>query len=92
MASAPLRDGGLATTVVNWVASDAPVEISVASRATVQATDLLVNARVAGPPETVAKVVTEAAQQTAAARGLRCQITDVQQFRPARPEPTHRVG
>lgn len=89
LASAPLSDGGLATAVVNWVASDAPVELSVASRALVQAADLLVNARVAGAPEVVAQLVTAAAEATAAAHGLQCRVADVQQFRPARPEPTH---
>lgn len=91
LASAPRADGGLATAVVNWVASDAPVELSVASGAEVQAADLLVNARVAGAPEEVARLATEAAEQTAAANRLQCRIGDLQQFRPARPEPTHRT-
>ena len=36
------------TAVANWVASDAPVELSVASGAIVLAADVLVNVRVHG--------------------------------------------
>lgn len=92
LASATLSDGGLATTVANWVAADAPVELSVTSQAEVQAADLLVNGRVAGEPARLAEIAAEAARAVAVRRDLECHVGDVQQFRPARPEPTHRFG
>ena len=92
LASAALADGGLATAVANWVASDEPIELSVRSRASVPAADMLVNARVSGAPDMLAGVVERAARNVAGDRGLLCRVADMQHFRPGRPEPTHRYG
>ena len=92
LGSAALVDGGLATSVANWVASDAPVELSVGSAQRVDAADLLINARVSGDPAMIADAAERAATQVAQRHALICRMADVQQFRPARPEPTHRYS
>jgi len=79
-----------ATAVANWVSSDAPVELSVASKLEVQTSNLLVNARAHGAPEELEQRVRDSILAVAATRGFDCEITSVQYFRPGRPEPVHR--
>ncbi|NOY42606.1 MAG: cobalamin biosynthesis protein P47K [Planctomycetes bacterium] len=78
------------TAVANWVSSDAPVELSVASKLTVKSANMLVNARAHGAPEKLEQRVRDSIKAVAATRGLDCDITSVQYFRPGRPEPVHR--
>ncbi len=78
------------TAVANWVASDTPVELSIASRANVTSANLLINARVHGDPDTLAQIVKATVAQVAVPRGLAYEIAELQHFRPGRPEPQHR--
>lgn len=78
------------TAVANWVASDAPVELSVASNLTTSAANVLVNVRVHGEPDRLAELVQSSVASLAASLQLACELSEVQYFRPGRPEPTHR--
>ncbi len=80
------------TAVANWVASDAPVELSVASGAIVLAANVLVNVRVHGDPEELAQLVERSVEQVAQQAGLASNLTSVQHFRPGRPVPVHRYA
>jgi len=79
-----------ATAVANWVASDTPAELSVASHLNVTVADVLVNVRVQGNPDQVAELVEAAITTVAASLCLTHSIAEVQHFRPSRPQPTHR--
>lgn len=79
-----------ATAVANWVASDAPVELSVASKINVTTADLLINVRVHGAPDRLAELVRTSITQVVGLLGLAYELSEVQYFRPSRPEPTHR--
>ncbi len=85
-----LASADQATAVANWVASDEPAELSVASNVEATTADTLINVRVHGDPDDVAKLVEAAVEAVAAAKGLDGQLSEVQHFRPGRPEPTHR--
>lgn len=78
------------TAVANWVASDAPVELSVASNAEVTTADVLVNVRVHGDPQQASELVKQSIDEIASSLGLQASVSQVQHFRPSRPEPTHR--
>jgi len=78
------------TAVANWVASDVPVELSVASRAEVAEADLLANVRVQADPDDLALLVRRAIEQVADQLGLSVAVGSLQHFRPGRPEPLHR--
>lgn len=77
--------------IVNWVCSDVPPEVSVASNATAEAIELTVNARVALDPEVLADLVRTVAAEAAKAWSLEVAVSDMQNFRPGRPMPTHRM-
>jgi len=85
-----LASAGAATAVANWVSTDAPVELSVASGIEVNAADVLVNARAHGDPEDLAQHVRRSVEELAQRYGLAFEISSVQHFRPSRPEPVHR--
>jgi len=78
------------TAIANWVASDAPVEMSVATGANVTAANALVNVRVHGEPEKLAELVKASITEVAASLDLVYELSEVQHFRPGRPEPQHR--
>jgi len=80
------------TAVANWVASDAPVELSIASSANVLAADILVNVRVHGDPEELADIVEESIRGLARQMLLGIEIDSIQHFRPGRPVPVHRYA
>ena len=79
------------TSIANLVSSKLPAELAVSTGATVRTADFLINARVAGDPEQLAAMVCHEVQQLAGLFELSATIGHMQQFRPARPEPTHRV-
>ena len=87
-----LASTGANSAVANWVASDAPVELSVVSNAEVLAADLLVNVRVHGDPDKLAQIVERVIEETAWQTGLSGSVSAVQHFRPGRPEPIHRFA
>jgi len=82
---------GTASAIVNWVCSDVPPEISVASGASADKLELTVNARVALDPDVLAELVRTVAGEAADAWSLTAEVTDMQNFRPGRPMPTHRL-
>lgn len=79
------------TAVANQVSSDGSAELSLSSEAKTGAADLLVNARVAASPEQLEAAVQVACQQLSVNLNVNLQIGGMQSFRPAKPEPTHRV-
>jgi len=85
-----LASAKASTAVANWVASDAPVELSVASNIEVKEADLLVNARAHGSPEDLARLLRQAIEELARQFALTCKISSLQHFRPSRPTPVHR--
>jgi hypothetical protein len=87
-----LASSGSAVTLANWVASDAPVELSLKSDAQVTSAQLLINARVAGDPELLTDIVHSSVDKWAELNHFMCEIAHMQHFRPARPVPVHRYA
>lgn len=79
------------SSVANRVDSESPAELSLASEIETTSADLLVNARVAADPDQLTAAVDSAVRQLADEMDVRLQVGNVQSFRPAKPEPTHRV-
>lgn len=86
-----LASTGLSTAIVNWVASDVPPEISIASDTQASELELTVNARVALDPDVLADLVRTVSAEAAKAWKLDAVVSDMQNFRPGRPMPTHRL-
>ena len=87
-----VADGGFG--VANLVSGAGPVTLSAASNRTVPAggtAEVVVNARVAGDPETLRRLVGEAVRGTCGAVGATAALRDERAFRPGRPVPTHRL-
>ena len=78
--------------VANRVGSDTEAELSLASQIKTQAADLLVNVRVAADPEQLREAVKQVAQSIRSEMGIELEVGNLQCFRPAKPEPTHRAG
>ena len=76
--------------VANLVGSGVEAELSLASEIKTQSADLLVNARVAASPETLEEIVKAATAELATETGVQLDVSNVQSFRPGKPEPTHR--
>lgn len=91
LATADRSDGSAATAIVNWVCSDVPPEVSVASDAVADSLELTVNARVALDPDVLADLVRTVTAEAAAAWNLSAELRDLEFFRPGRPMPTHRL-
>jgi Ni2+-binding GTPase involved in maturation of urease and hydrogenase len=85
-----LADGAFG--VANLVSNGTEAELSLPSRATTDAVDLIVNARVALDPAELEARVRSAVAAAAAARGGTATFRGVQSFRPGRPTPTHRYA
>ncbi|MEM9186021.1 MAG: GTP-binding protein [Planctomycetota bacterium] len=81
-------DGG--ACVANLVCSEGPAELSLASGQRSAAVRLVVNARVAGDPEQLAASLGPALDRVAGTYTY--EVTALQQFRPGRPRPTHRMS
>lgn len=77
--------------IANLVASDATSEVSLASGASNDKIDLVINARVATAPEQLEEIVREVVNQLAQQKQITCEVRGMQRFRPGRPVPTHRV-
>ena len=84
------RAASIATSVANLVASTTQAELSVATNAQVTAANALINVRVHGDPNTLAEIVKTSIAQVATQLGLAYELSEVQHFRPGRPEPQHR--
>ena len=79
-----------ATAVANWVATEAPVELSVAAKTDVFAANVLVNGRVHGNPDELAELARQSIATVARRLKLDCRLADWQHFRPGAPKPVHR--
>lgn len=88
----PQKNIPTATAIANWTASNSPPQLSLASHITTTTANALLNARVHGDPEELAAHVQTAVTALAAAMNLNFKLTNLQHFRPSRPEPTHRYG
>ena len=75
--------------VANWVASDASVELSVASGGSVLAADVLLNVRVHGDPDELAQIVEKSVEEIARQSALASNLRALEHFRPGRPVPVH---
>ncbi|HEY7313613.1 MAG TPA: GTP-binding protein [Gemmataceae bacterium] len=78
--------------VANLVSSKDRPELSLPARGEVTELDLIVNARVAIDPETIAEQVRQTVTAACAARGATAEFHTMQSFRPGRPQPTHRYA
>ena len=79
------------SSVANLVSSTVETELSLKSEIMCLGADLLINARVAADPELLRQVVEASVQQLQVSHGVDLVLGNVQCFRPAKPEPTHRL-
>jgi Ni2+-binding GTPase involved in maturation of urease and hydrogenase len=77
--------------VANLVSSFSPPELSLSSRGEVREAEIVVNARVATAPETLAEHVEAAVRAACSDQGAVPHFRQTQSFRPGRPVPTHRI-
>jgi Ni2+-binding GTPase involved in maturation of urease and hydrogenase len=78
--------------VANLVSSAGEPELSLPSNARVTELDLIVNARVAIDPAVIEEQVRRAVEGACASRGAAAAFRTMQNFRPGRPQPTHRYA
>lgn len=78
--------------VANLISSFTEPTLSLPSRCQVKEAHLVVNARVAIDPETLADLVRQAIMQVANEHHAAATINTLQSFRPGRPVPTHRIA
>jgi len=79
------------SSIANMVSSDGEAELSLASEINATEAELLVNARVAADPDTLATIVNSVAQAMQDSIPVKFSVGQMQSFRPGKPEPTHRV-
>jgi Ni2+-binding GTPase involved in maturation of urease and hydrogenase len=77
--------------VANLVSSQLLPELSLPSRCQVTAADLVINARVACDPDLLRERVQRSLTAACASVGAVADAGQTQQFRPGRPQPTHRL-
>ena len=77
--------------VANLVSSGTEAELSLASEIKTVEAELLVNARVAADPKLMVQLVNDACKQLGDELEVSLSVGNVQSFRPAKPEPTHRI-
>ena len=78
--------------VANLVDREAPVELSLASQAELESSDLIINARVAIDPDSLKYLVRTTVDAVCRQQQLRATFGDIQSFQPGRPVPTHRIA
>ena len=83
-----IADGGHA--VANLISSDTEPQLSLPAHATVSATDLIINARVAIAPEILQSHVDQAVAALVQSLDGQAHNQQTASFRPGRPVPTHR--
>ncbi|MEO1994546.1 MAG: GTP-binding protein [Planctomycetaceae bacterium] len=76
--------------VANLVSSENEPELSLASNCTVDAMDLIVNARVACDPDALESLTRDTVLEVCRNYGAEAEFRQTQSFRPGRPVPTHR--
>lgn len=78
--------------VANLVSRSGAAELSLPSHCRTKEADVIVNARVAIDPETLADLVRGAVARVAERLHARADVRGLQSFRPRRPVPTHRFA
>jgi Ni2+-binding GTPase involved in maturation of urease and hydrogenase len=76
----------------NLVSGDREPELSHALQDELDAGELIVNLRAEGSPEALDAAVGAGLEEATAAVGANVEIVHVERFRPARPNPTHRMA
>ena len=82
----------LSFAVANLVSSRQEPELSLPSRNHVREADVIVNARVAADPAVIEQHVRRVIDGVCRERAAHAEYINVQSFRPARPQPTHRYA
>ena len=78
------------TAVANLVDSTANAELSLASELETASVEIVVNARVATDPALLEQTVRAVAAELSESFSVEVHVSNMQCFRPSRPEPTHR--
>src|SRR5579885_1892821 len=78
--------------VANLVSSASTPELSLPANCKVPRVELIVNARVALDPSEIEKAVRATVTAVCTARGATAECRTMQNFRPGRPQPTHRYS
>ena len=91
MTLAPDEDGN-DLAAINVVGSDREPELSHRLLDDLAAGELIVNLRGEGDPAALGRAVAGALAAATAAHGVRADTIHLEHFRPARPEPTHRMA
>jgi G3E family GTPase len=78
--------------VANLVSSASTPELSLPANCKVPRVELIVNARVALDPSEIEKAVRATVTAVCTARGATAEFRTMQNFRPGRPQPTHRYS
>jgi Ni2+-binding GTPase involved in maturation of urease and hydrogenase len=76
--------------VANLVSSDSPAELSLSSDCRTKQADVVVNARVAAPPQLLQQLTEDAVKDACREVNAACETRQTQSFRPGRPTPTYR--
>ena len=84
-------DTGNDLAVGNLVRNQAELELSHELAEPLEEGSLLVNLRAEGAPEILESLVEEELQKLATEQGLSATITQLESFRPGRPQPTHHL-
>jgi Ni2+-binding GTPase involved in maturation of urease and hydrogenase len=77
--------------VVNVVGNEAPATAAFRLQAPIDAGELIVNLRAEGDPDVLRRETVSALTDQAADAGVNVAIEHMEQFRPGRPIPTHRI-
>jgi Ni2+-binding GTPase involved in maturation of urease and hydrogenase len=83
--------GAGAVAVANSIDNTTPPKLSQPAHRQATEADLIINARVALDPETLAQLVAQGTRQAAHGVGAVAELTNLRSFRPGRPVPTHRL-
>ena len=78
--------------VLSLVGTAREAELAHTLERAMSAGELVLNLRAEGPPEVLRDAVEVGLAASAAAAGVKAQVMDLEDFRPARPTPTHRMG
>ncbi len=77
--------------MANSIDNTTPPKLSQPAHRQATEADLIINARVALDPETLAQLVAQGTWQAAHGVGAVAELTNLRSFRPGRPVPTHRL-
>jgi G3E family GTPase len=87
------HDGEQGLSLVSLVHGDQQPDLRESLLGTLRRGTLIINLRAEAPPETLEELTRTALERAAAGReGLSLELTHVESFRPAEPQPTHRIS